>query len=334
MHEAAVDGTATARLAHGPPLSEFAATPARVLVHDPSVTGAFELLGRVGEDELKERTLFAAHPDAATFAAHHAALVEAIEAYGVEVVRLGDLVGRSELWRHARQNPNQVYTRDSVITLPWLPGWYVAGAMRMPIRRPETAVTAAALEALGLRELFAAPPGCFLEGGDVIPLARDGRRALLVGFGPRTDRRSIEVLCERLMPWALDEVIGVALPEWRMNLDGVLVPVSDDVAVVDPSSIAGGFVRDARDEREVDVLGLLRELGMTLVETTREESMTMQACNCLCLGGRRVVAYDLCERVVRALRETGIEVATIPGSELIKGTGGPRCMTRPIYPVP
>jgi arginine deiminase len=35
--------------------------------------------------------------------------------------------------------------------------------------------------------------------------------------------------------------------------------------------------------------------------------------------------------VAQALEARHIIVFTIPGAELIKGTGGPRCMTRPIY---
>ncbi|HVM16303.1 MAG TPA: arginine deiminase family protein [Gaiellaceae bacterium] len=313
------------------PLSEFAATPARVVVHDPSPTGALDALAAVPADELKERTLFAAHPDAAAFAEQHAALVRAIEEAGVEVVRLDELVAGSDVWRHVAANPNQVYTRDSVITLPWLPGAYVAGAMRVPIRRSEVEVMSAALRNLGLRELFAMPPGRYLEGGDVIPLVRAGRRTLLVGYGPRSARESIDLLWERLAPDALDEVVGIELEPWRMNLDGVLVPVASDTFLVHPGSIRGSFVRDARGEREVDVLDLLRESAMEPIEVTRKESMEMQACNCFCLGDRRIVCYDLCSRTVEALRERGITLTAVPGSELIKGTGGPRCMTRPIY---
>lgn len=92
------------------------------------------------------------------------------------------------------------------------------------------------------------------------------------------------------MPWALDEIVAVRLPEWRMNLDGVLVPVADDTVVAHPGSIEAAFVRDRQGERTVDLLGLLRELGMTVIEVTREESMAMQACNCLCLGNRRVIS--------------------------------------------
>ena len=125
--------------------------------------------------------------------------------------------------------------------------------------------------------------------------------------------------------------MGIELVPERMNLDGVLVPVADDTFLVDRSSIVRSFVLDGSGERPIDVLEMLRELGMTPLDVTRAEATTMQACNCVCLGGRRVVAFDLCKRVVTALRAREIEVRTISGAELIKGTGGPRCMTRPLY---
>ena len=79
------------------------------------------------------------------------------------------------------------------------------------------------------------------------------------------------------------------------------------------------------------VLELLRDLGQEPVDVTREEATALQACNCVCLGGRRVIAYNVCERVADDLRDRDIDVRTVPGGELIKGTGGPRCMTRPLY---
>lgn len=252
----------------------------------------------------------------------------AVRAAGVEVVRLADLVPAS---KELARNPNQVYTRDAALTLPWLPGLYVRGAMRVPLRRPEAAVLAAALRKLGLREALAPPSGAFLEGGDVIPLALDGRRTLLVGFGPRTARAGLDLLWRELFPSALDALVGVRLAEWRMNLDGALVPVAEDTVVVHPESIEDAFVLDRRGLRPVDVLEHLSGAGMTAIEVTKEEATELQACNVLCLGEGRVVCYDLAPRVLSALRERGLDVRTIPAGELIKGTGGPRCMTRPIY---
>jgi len=70
---------------------------------------------------------------------------------------------------------------------------------------------------------------------------------------------------------------------------------------------------------------------MRIIDVTREESVFSQACNCVCLGDRKVICYDLCDRVLNELRRLDIEVSAVAGSELVKGRGGPRCMTRPIY---
>lgn len=76
---------------------------------------------------------------------------------------------------------------------------------------------------------------------------------------------------------------------------------------------------------------MLNDLGLQVIDTTPEESVYAQSCNCLCLGERRIVCYDLCPRVIGLIERSGIRVHTVPGAELIKGRGGPRCMTRPIY---
>jgi N-dimethylarginine dimethylaminohydrolase len=311
-------------------IGEYEAAPRRVLVHDPAATHSFERLSGVPSSELERRFLFRAIPDRERFAREHAALVSVLQSVGVEVVYLHDVARREHLAR-LDQNPNHVYTRDSAITLPWLPGCFIRGAMRKPVRRHEPDVMASALSRLGQSEVLAMAPELFLEGGDVIPIAREGKRSLLVGFGPRTVRASLETLRDQLMPGALDELIGIELVAERMNLDGALVPVSSDTLLVEPTSIVQSWLIDQRGETSVDVIRLLADGGMQPIQVTRAEATTRQACNCVCLGQRKVVMYDLCERVTQALEGRQITVFTIPGAELIKGTGGPRCMTRPIY---
>jgi N-dimethylarginine dimethylaminohydrolase len=312
------------------PSSEYDAWPVRVLVHDPAETRALDRLLEIPADELEERSLFRAHPDPERFAGEHGSFVASLAAAGIEAVRLANVVDDQGL-RALQANANHVYTRDAAITLPWLPGRFLRGAMRKPVRRGEPEVLASALATLGLQEILALPHDCFLEGGDVIPLAHDGRRALLVGFGPRSSREGIDVLWRHLHPWALDEIVGVEIVPERMNLDGVLVPVTEDTFLVDRSSIMRSFVLDANGERPVDVLVLLGDLGLEPIEVTREEATMLQACNCFCLGERRVIVYNHCERVAEQLRARDIDVRAISGRELIKGTGGPRCMTRPLY---
>jgi N-dimethylarginine dimethylaminohydrolase len=312
-------------------LAEFSVTPGRVLVHDPVAAGAFRALEAIRDPAVLERDwLFRKPPDPARYAEQHGALVRALQPH-VAVLHLADLIADHEAFACAGSNPNLVFTRDSIVTLPWAPDRYLAARMKPALRRPETGALRAALERLGLRELPPIPEGLFLEGGDVIPFEREGRRTLLIGHGPRTRFETIEHLQGALLPRHADEILAIELAPWRMNLDGGLVPVTEDVVLAEPPSLIAGLLLDARSRQPVDALGLLRDLGMHVIETTREESVHAQACNCVCLGGRRIVYYDLCPRVAELLHRHDVETILVPGSELVKGRGGPRCMTRPIY---
>jgi N-dimethylarginine dimethylaminohydrolase len=175
------------------------------------------------------------------------------------------------------------------------------------------------------------PEGLVLEGGDVVPFSRGDRRCLLVGYGPRTTRGTLDFLRDVLIPGYIDEIIGISLAPWRINLDGALVPVANDVVVAQPDSLLEAILMDDTGSSPVDVLELLRDTGAAILEVTVEESIHQQACNCLCLGDRKIICYDLCQRICDLLRAHEVRAFTVPGSELVKGRGGPRCMSRPIY---
>ena len=315
--------------AAAPPGGEHDTRPACVIVHDPVPVGAFDGVLAASDSALTDHFLFDGRPHPERFSAAHRRFADTVARFIDRVVHLESLVSDERVRALLRRTPNLVYTRDGAITIPWLPDHYVAGSLRAEIRRPESEIMGHALRRLGLVELLQMPEGVFLEGGDVVPTVVEGRRTLLVGFGPRSSEESLDVLAE-LLPEHLDQIVGIELASWRLNLDGVLVPVASGAVVVHPPSICRAVRITPSGRDPVDVMELLRDTGMTVVEPTAEESKR-EACNNLCLGEGHVVAYDLTPRVHARLEEAGIDVARVAGAELIKGTGGPRCMSRPVY---
>ena len=313
-------------------LGECQLQPQAVIVHDPVAAGAFSAFERMADDNrIEPDLLFRGRPNPSLYASHHALFVRTIAAHIGRVIYLSTLIGDHPSLKAASANPNQVFTRDSLITLPWAPDAFFCARLRPPQRRHEPNTMKAAVERLGLREVVHLPPDIFLEGGDVIPFAYKGRRCLLVGCGPRSSPEAIDFLQQELLPRYADELIALHLAPWRMNLDGGFVPVADDVIVADTSSILAAELVEARGRLTLNLWEMLDELGIRVLDTTPEESVYAQSCNCLCLGDRGIICYDLCPRVIALLEQSEIRVHPVPGAELIKGRGGPRCMTRPIY---
>ena len=62
----------------------------------------------------------------------------------------------------------------------------------------------------------------------------------------------------------------------------------------------------------------------------RERDQWQDGCNVLAVAPGVVVAYERNEASIADLRAGGVEVIEVPGSELGRGRGGPRCMSCPI----
>mmetsp|Transcript_48279 Transcript_48279/g.105425 ORF Transcript_48279/g.105425 Transcript_48279/m.105425 type:complete len:131 (-) Transcript_48279:57-449(-) len=125
----------------------------------------------------------------------------------------------------------------------------------------------------------------------------------------------------------------------RMNLDECFVPVAEDVVAAHvPSLLWGDRFRphEALPER-FDFAGWMRDLGFKFTfdrdrAPSFESTLDYLSTNYLCLGhGRKVVGYGLDENMLEELARLDIEVVAIEGSELLKGDGGVRCLTRPLY---
>lgn len=313
-------------------LAEYSVRPATIIVHDPVASGALQALLDVPAKQVLDDFLFRDIPDVTKFSFQHRKFAEVVAAGTDRLVYLLSLVGHLPCFAAARTNPNLVFTRDAAITLPWAADVYLAARMVKPIRRTEVPIMSAALEALGLRRVdWGGDETTFLEGGDVIPFEREGQRCLLVGYSHRTTLRTVLCLRDALLPALIDELIAIELGPARMHLDDGIVPVAADVVVAHTDSLLSASHIDASGQCSINLIGVFGDLGITVVEVGLDQSVTQQACNYLCLGNRTVVGYDMAAPVVHRLRECGISVTAVAGRELVKGRGGPRCMSRPVY---
>jgi len=186
-----------------------------------------------------------------------------------------------------------------------------------------------------------------IEGGDILVL---NTQTVAIGCSQRTSTEGIERLAQRLFAGGYSQVLVIQIPFRReyMHLDTVFTMLDYDAFSVFPEirrkvSVfklepgSGGVVLvhplDSLEEALKDALQLS---AVRLIESGGDDDLTAareqwnDSTNTLALAPGKVMTYDRNTASNKTLRENGIDVVEIEGSELVRGRGGPRCMSMPL----
>ncbi|EII2696808.1 arginine deiminase [Staphylococcus pseudintermedius] len=194
-----------------------------------------------------------------------------------------------------------------------------------------------------------------IEGGDELILSKE---VLAIGISERTSAQAIERLARQILfddQSTFTKVLAIEIPNSRsfMHLDTVFTMIDYDkftmhAAIFKEENQMNIFTIE-KDETKQDIrISHSSQLKQTLEDALHVDNIQFiptgngdaidgareqwnDGSNTLTIRPGVVVTYDRNYVSNQLLREHGVIVIEITGSELVRGRGGPRCMSQPLY---
>lgn len=187
-----------------------------------------------------------------------------------------------------------------------------------------------------------------IEGGDVLVLSD---KVLAIGCGERTEIAAVEMLANKVFAQGFERILVFNNPKSRtfMHLDVLCTMIDHDTFLTHPCIY----------EKQFDVYEMTGTPGALKISCTTESvdrlfarCLKLPAVRFIAVGGSdpiaasrehwnmgsnsltlspgNIVVYDRNDVTNNMLARAGIKLNLVPAAELVRGRGGPRCMSMPI----
>ncbi|GAB4121761.1 MAG: hypothetical protein Fur005_34640 [Roseiflexaceae bacterium] len=291
----------------------------KVLMHRPAAE-----LPMVTEQTLSYFN-FAGVPDVDRFLEEFDALVAAFHQMGTEVVLVNEVLKDDpEALAYISKRANMTYTRDLSVMTP--NGMLLLG-MAIDGRKGDPAIIGRVCAKLGIPVAGALEPQGLLEGGGITYFRGD---TVIVGRCDRANDAGLSLTEQVMRESGLREMITIPCYPGTIHIDGMLVFVDQDLALVDPKGLDAGPAQiknlQSGEVREQYILDYLNTHDVELIEID-ESRDGWAAANFVMTAPRQIIGYEWAERVMNEVERRGGKAIGVRGNELRKGNGGPHCMT-------
>ena len=191
-----------------------------------------------------------------------------------------------------------------------------------------------------------------MEGGDELVLSGE---VMAIGISERTTAEAIERMAAKLFAGSdFKKILAIEIPKSHafMHLDTVFTMIDHNKFTIHPAIQDGGgnlsvFVLTPGNTPGEVAITHQTNITEVLQSALGKERIDLIPCggddaiasareqwndgsNTLAIAPGVVVTYDRNYVSNQLLREHGLEVIEVPGSELGRGRGGPRCMSMPL----
>ncbi len=236
-------------------------------------------------------------PDLDLLNAQYDQYVQTLQSEGVEVVYAPELPDTFT---------KSIYTRDPLITVP---GGAVITRLAPRMRRGEEQSITATVAAAGMPILGTLTGTAMAEGGSFVKLNRD---LAVFGTSIRCNTEGLEQIRRFVEPAGI-EVLEATLPGYLIHIDGAIVMLDHDLAMINSSFLPYTFIQR------------LNQLGIETVEVPEGEDW---AVNSLTVAPRRVIVAKHLVKTAELLNSRyGVDIIPVDYSEIAKNGGSLHCST-------